>query len=137
MGLAEKVAYIKGLMDGLGIDENSKEGKILAAMLDLLDDMADTIEDMQDGLELLSCQIDDIDEELDLMGDDDFDDDDYSDEFDGELYEVTCPSCKNIVYMDEDMLDEGAIPCPNCGETLEIDLEGVLDECDCGHDHNH
>jgi NAD-dependent SIR2 family protein deacetylase len=139
MGLSEKVAYLKGLAEGLGLDREGKEGRIITAMIDILDDMAGSIEDLGDGLEMVSCQIDDISDELDLLDDDyddDFDDDDDDEDFEGELYEVTCPNCKNIVYMDEDILDEGEMPCPNCGEILEVDLDGILDDCDCGHDHS-
>ncbi|MCL2069273.1 MAG: hypothetical protein FWH00_05160 [Oscillospiraceae bacterium] len=123
MDISERVAYLRGLAEGLGLDRESKEGKIISVMIDILDDMADSIEDLSDGLEMVGHQLDDINDELGI--DDDYDDDDF--DFDGELYEVTCPSCGNIVYMDEDMLDEGEMPCPNCGEVLEIDLDGGID----------
>jgi hypothetical protein len=42
--------------------------------------------------------------------------------------------CENTVCIDEDMLDEGEIACPNCGETLEFDLEGGIEGCDCCDD---
>lgn len=141
MELTEKVAYLKGLMEGLGLDDSTKEGKVLAVVVDILDDMALTISDVEDGMDLITDQIEGIDEDLEeLMEevyDDDDDDDDFDDDFDGELYEVTCPSCGDTICVDEDMLDEGEIDCPGCGETLEFDLDGVLDECDCGHDHHH
>ena len=122
MYITEKVAYLRGLAEGLELDRESKEGKIISVIIDILDDMADSIEDLSDGLELVGHQLDDISDELDLS------DIDIDDDLDGELYEVTCPACKNIVYMDEDMLDCGEMPCPNCGELLEIDLDGALDE---------
>ena len=125
MDITEKVAYLRGLAEGLELNRESKEGKIISVIIDILDDMADSIEDLNDGLELVGHQLNDISDELDLIDDaNDIDDDD----FEGELYEVTCPACKNIVYMDEDMLDCGEMPCPNCSELLEIDLDGVLDE---------
>ena len=135
MDVSEKVAYLRGLAEGLGVDKESKEGKLIGVIIDILDDMASSIEDIGEGLEMLSDQVDDINDELDFLADaEDEDDDDADDEdFEGELYEVTCPNCQNIVYMDEDVLDEGEMPCPNCGEILEIDLDGVLDECGCGH----
>ena len=46
MTLTEKAAYIKGLMDASELDKTSKEGKILAAVVDLLDDMALTVSDL-------------------------------------------------------------------------------------------
>ena len=40
--MKEKAAYLKGLIDGLGIDENTKEGKVIKAMSELLSEMAET-----------------------------------------------------------------------------------------------
>lgn len=142
MEISEKVAYLKGLIEGLGIDNSTKEGKVFSTIVDILDDMALTISDMEDGIDLLADQVEMIDEDLeeledDLYGEDDDDDDDDDEDFDGELYEVTCPSCGDTICIDEDMLDEGEIDCPGCGETLEFDLDGVLDDCNCGCSHNH
>jgi len=124
MDIMEKVAYLRGLAEGLELDRESKEGKIISVIIDILDDMAGSIEDLGDGLELVGYQLDDINDELDL------DEDGFmaEDDDEGELYEVTCPACKDIVYLDEYMLDDGELPCPNCGELLEIDLEGALEE---------
>ena len=137
MDISEKVAYLKGLAEGIALDKDSKEGRLIAVMIDILDDMAGSIDDIGEGLEIMGSQIDDIVDELDFMDEDD--DEDIDEDFEGDLYEVTCPNCQNIVYMDEQILDEGEMPCPNCGELLEIDLEGALEDCDCGcgHDHKH
>lgn len=141
MELTEKVAYLKGLVEGLGFTSDTKEGKVIGAIVDILDDMALSISDMEDGMDLIADQIEGIDEDLeelmeDVYQDDDEDDDEYFDDedFDGELYEVTCPKCGDVICVDEDMLDEGEMNCPGCGETLEFDFSGALDECDCGHD---
>ena len=100
MNTSEKVAYVKGLAEGLGYDNTSKEGKILAAILDILEDVAHDIEDLEESDCCCGC------------GD-----------ADGEpvFYEVTCPACGNTITIDEDVLDLGEIECPNCGETLEFD----------------
>lgn len=45
-------------------------------------------------------------------------------DYDGVLYDVTCPGCGETITFDEDTLDQGSIRCPNCGETLEFDLGG-------------
>ena len=42
--LAERVSYIKGLMDGMNIDLATNEGKLFKAIVDVLDDMALSIE---------------------------------------------------------------------------------------------
>lgn len=140
MEITEKVAYIKGLIDGMGIDDSTKEGKVIRAIVDVLDDVALSVSDLEDSVDLLGEQLDAIDEDVDEIYEDYFgedDDDDLEDDdFDGELYEVECPSCGEVICIDEDMLDEGEINCPACGEPLEFDLDGMLDdECDCGHDH--
>ena len=56
---------------------------------------------------------------------------------------VTCPSCGDTICVTEDMLDEGSVNCPNCGELLEFDFDDECDcgdddcGCGCGHDHDH
>jgi len=142
MEITEKVAYLKGLMDGLEIDKSTKEGKVLTAIVDILDDVASSVSDLETGMDMVTHQVDLLDEDIqemqeDLYGEDEdgcgcgCEDDDY---FDGELYEVTCPKCGDTVCVDEDMLDEGEISCPGCGETLEFDLDGILDELDDDED---
>ncbi len=139
MEITEKVAYLKGLMDGLDIDKTTKEGKVLNAMLDILDDIAYTVSDLNAGIAMVAEQMSIIDEDLtelqeDFYEEDDdccchgHDDEDDYDDYEGELYEVTCPVCGDTVCVDEDMLDEGEIPCPGCGELLEFDFDGIIDD---------
>ena len=141
MNTSEKVAYVKGLAEGLGYDNTSKEGKILAAILDILEDVAHDIEDLEENAWDLGEAIDQVSDDLaeieELVYDEDFDgdededeDEDYEpcscccggeDEDEPVFYEVTCPKCGNTITIDEDVLDLGAIDCPNCGEELEFD----------------
>lgn len=134
MNLNDKIAYLQGLMDGLNFDCTTKEGKIIAQMVDILKEVVLTVTDIQDEVEELTELCDIIDEDLGEVEDaifDDCDEDDCccgDDEFDGdfdgeELYEVTCPSCKDIVCINEDMLLDGSMDCPNCGELLEFDFD--------------
>lgn len=142
MELNERIAYLKGLLEGLGITSETKEGKVIEAIVDILDDMALSISDMEDGLDLIAEQVDAIDDDVEdlvetVYGDEDEDDED---DFDEELYEVTCPKCGDEICVTEAMLDEGEIDCPGCGETLEFDFSGAIDDCECGcgcHDHEH
>lgn len=145
---AEKVAYLKGLAEGLGIDSETKEGKLLSAIIDILEDLAydldelsETVSDIGDDLDELYDEVDDISDYL--VDDADYDEDDYDDEDEDEFwddeepvfYEVTCPACENTITIDEDVLLTGAIACPNCSETLEFDFDSIEDiesECDCG-----
>ena len=136
MEMMEKVAYLKGLADGLGLDDSTKEGKVLKVMIDLLDDVVLTVTDMDESLAVMGEELESVEEDLndiyeDLYGDDD---DVSPHDFEGELYEVTCPECADTICVDEDMLDEGEISCPGCGKMLEFDLSGVLEDKDIGED---
>ena len=140
MTVIEKVAYLRGLADGLKLTDTSAEGKVLLNVIEVLDDLALSVTDLEDAVEELGEVVDAIDDDLqdvedalyddededyDFDDDDDFGLDDY-DEFDDEdepLYEVKCPTCGEVITIDEEMLDEGATTCPNCGEELEFDME--------------
>lgn len=149
MTITEKVAYVRGLMEGLGLDADKKEVKVLNAVIELLDDMAATVSELEEGYQDMADQLDEVDADLgDLeeefyggcdddecdccCGDDD--EEDLEDEMDDCYYEVTCPSCQETICLSEDLIAEGKIDCPNCGETLEFDLDGIEEEesCDCG-----
>ena len=82
MSVTEKAAYLKGLAEGLEITPDTKEGKLLLAVLDLLDDMALSIADLEDETAQIGEQVDMIDEDLSDLEDDyyDLDSDDEDDE---------------------------------------------------------
>ena len=139
MTLSEKSAYLKGLRDGLKLDTETSEGKLISAIIDMLSDVAENVTDLEDVVDCISDELDCIEEDLDDLDeylseeeDDDLEDfEDYDDEDDGDeydfgdevIYEVKCPTCGAIVNIDEEMLDEGSTVCPSCGEELEFDLE--------------
>ncbi len=132
MTLSEKVSYIKGLAEGLELGD-SKEDKLLKAIIDVLEEVSDTVSDLDDDVTEMAQQLDEVDEDLAALEDDVYDDDDdedYDDE-DDTYYEVTCPNCNETICLNEDMLLDGSIDCPNCGETLEFDIEEDGDCEDC------
>ena len=130
MTVTEKVAYLKGLAEGLGIEEDSKEGKLLKAVMDVLADLAVSVEDLEDYTAELTEQVDAVDEDLDSLENDFYGECDCcDDDEDEEYYDITCPSCGDEFSVDEDTLLEGGIECPNCGEHLEFDVE--CDDCGC------
>lgn len=141
MNLTEKISYIKGLTEGLQLDESKPEVKIINAMLDLLDDIAYSVADMEDLYDELSAQVDEIDQDLADVESDVYDDDDcdccdcedFEDE-DNPFYEVTCGSCGQKLNVSEDVLLEGEIECPNCGEILEFDFSDIFAEDGCCDD---
>ena len=138
MGITEKVAYLKGLADGLNLDKDSKEGKLFAAIIDVLDDMALEIEDMQElqmelseGLDAVSDDLEDIEDIVYEEWDEDEEDDEEEDEEEEDsedCYATTCPTCEEEIFFDESILEEGEVICPNCGERLEFDLESIQEE---------
>ena len=65
MELKEKAAYLKGLVEGLGIDETTKEGKVIKAMSELLCEMAQAVDGIDEDVTQAYDQINDLSEELD------------------------------------------------------------------------
>ena len=144
MTISEKAAYLKGLMDGLNLDTEKAEGKMIAAIVDLLGDMAKRVKDIEETTIAISDELDEIEEDLDAIEDfimdeeDDFEDfedeeedwdedEEYEEGFDfGDedsiIYEVEC-ACGEIINFDEETLEAGSMKCPNCGETLEFSFE--------------
>ena len=144
MTISEKSAYLKGLMDGLALDTEKDEGKMIAAIVDLLGDLSRKVTDIEDTTIAISDELDEIEEDLDAIedfimdedfddDDDDFEDDEWDDDEEFEegfdfgdedttIYEVQCV-CGEVINFDEETLEEGSIICPNCGETLEFDVE--------------
>ncbi|WP_409968205.1 hypothetical protein RFF05_17035 [Bengtsoniella intestinalis] len=136
MGISEKVAYLKGLAEGMSLDVKSKEGKLLLAVIDVLDDMAEEILDMQDLQMDLEAGLDAVSEDLEDLEYVVFDEEDDEEEEDEEddCYATTCPSCEEEIYFDESVLEEGEVICHNCGERLEFDFSELEGACDCGDD---
>ena len=148
MTINEKAAYLKGLMEGLQLDTEKAEGKMIAAIVDLLGDVTKKLTNVEDTTIAISDELDEIEEDLDAIEDfimdedeDDYDDDDYDDDdfedyddedFDEEgfdfgdedttIYEVKC-ICGNVIAFDEETLEAGSIICDKCGETLEFTFD--------------
>jgi hypothetical protein len=142
MTITEKVAYLKGLIEGMEIDAETKEGKILKAIMDVLSDVALSVEDLEATVQEMGEQVDTIDEDLDALETDYYDDcdcdccDDDCDcdccDCDGEFFEITCPACEEEFMVDEETLLDGGVECPNCGKSLEFEIDECDDdECDC------
>ena len=149
MTINEKAAYLKGLMEGLQLDTEKAEGKMIAAIVDMLGDLARKVTDIEETTIAISDELDEIEEDLDAIEDyimdededddyEDYDDDDFDEDEDYEegfdfgdedstIYEVKC-ACGNIINFDEDTLEAGSIICDNCGETLEFTFEDDEDE---------
>ncbi len=145
MNMYEKSAYLKGLMDGLNLDTEKAEGKMIAAMVDLLGDLSKRLKEVEDTTIAISDELDEIEEDLDAIEDyldevedyeedeDDYEDEDFDEEGfdfgdeDSTIYEVECV-CGNVINFDEETLEAGSIICENCGEKLEFSFEDDEDE---------
>ena len=133
--ITDRTAYLRGLAEGMKLDREVNEQRLILEMLDVMDEMSHQLADVNDSVDELNEYVEDIDNDLSdmenvLFGDDDCDccDDDCDCCDDEDLYEIECPACHDTVYLDEDMLEEDGITCPNCGTELEFDFDG----CDCG-----
>ena len=143
MEITEKVAYLKGLAEGMELDTEKKEGKLLAAIIDVLDDIALELQDIEDeqaelsdGLDAVSDDLEDVEDVVFEDWDEDNDDDYEEDELDEDedCYATTCPTCEETIYFDESVLEDGEVVCPNCGEKLEFDLSSLDEEGEEGPD---
>ena len=131
--MKEKAAYLRGLIEGLGIDETTKEGKVIKAMSELLGELAEAVDGIDEDVTRAYDQINDLSEELedleaDLYEDDEDDEEPEEDDNDDDIasepfYEVACPNCGETVYVSEDDLDAGEANCAHCGVTFEVALE--------------
>ena len=138
MEITEKVAYLKGLAEGMELDTDKKEGKLLSAIIDVLEDIALELEDIEDeqaelseGLDAVSDDLEDVEDVV--FEDWDEDDDEYEEDEldeDEDCYATTCPTCEETIYFDESVLADGEVICPNCGEKLEFDLRSLEEEAD-------
>ena len=132
MTIGEKVSYITGLAEGLALDESTKEGKVLNAIIDVLGDIAEAIDEIDADLNEVTDVVIDLEDSVADLEDevydlDDEDDEDYGydeeeDDLD-ELYETTCPECKNTFTFDYEQAATGTMDCPNCGAHLEFQLD--------------
>ena len=133
MTISEKSAYLKGLMDGLQLNTETSEGKMIAAIVDLLGDVTKRLTDVEETTIAISDELDEIEEDLDAIEDfimdedddydyDDEDDDDYEyddddddDEFDDEESE------EGFEFGDEDTTIYEVV-CA-CGNIIDFDEE--------------
>ena len=123
MTISEKVAYLKGLAEGLNLDtEKSKEGKLISVMIGIMEELAMTVEDLEENALNLGEEIDVLSDDLadveEVVFEEDEDDEDYDDDW----FEVECPTCGADILVDDDALVEGEVECPSCGTRYAMEL---------------
>ena len=146
MTIVEKAAYLKGLCEGLGVDPDSRDGKLWGALNELLSDMAHEIEDLQSGSLDFADTLDEFGDELSYLEELTCDLD-RPEDMDDEFCSGDCESCEYDCFSDEE--DEGEededededendgepgydgvlydVKCPVCGEEITFD-EDTLEE---------
>ena len=140
--MGEKVAYLKGLAEGLGVTAETEKGKLMLAMIDTLEAFAEQAEETEEALHELQEVVDELDSDVgDLeeallsAAEDDEEDDEEEDEDDDEeeegLIEYECPHCGTVIFFDEEAFDmEQEHLCPNCNRKVfeEDENDGDDDE---------
>ena len=130
--MGEKVAYLKGLAEGMRLDAESDQGKLLLAMIDAMEAFASgqeetcaQLDELQQYVEEIDSDVSDLEEALFSEDEDDEDDEDG----DG-MIEYECPHCGTVVFFDEEAFDmEEKHLCPNCHRSI-FDDEDSFDEDD-------
>ncbi|TYQ13361.1 UNVERIFIED_CONTAM: hypothetical protein Cloal_4429 [Acetivibrio alkalicellulosi] len=126
--IKERVSYLKGLAEGIKINDSTDEGKLLKTIIEVLDDIANSVEDIEEIQEHLGEQVDDMDEDLAQIERILYDecDDEEDDDF---IADVECPHCNETVELTEEMLDseEDSFKCSACGKDIIVEWD-----CDCG-----
>ena len=145
MTIVEKAAYLKGLTEGLGVEPDSRDGKLWGARNDLLADMAHEIEDLQSSHLDLADAMDEMCEDLTMLEemvdaydvpDDSWDDEDDfftdEDEDPDKIYDLDFSKDEELDDVDEEEEDDEEIEvdgvlydatCPSCGEEITFDEE--------------
>ena len=132
MTISDKVAYLKGLAEGLNLDtEKSKEGKLISVMIGILEEVGLSIEDLEENALALGEEIDVLSDDLADVESVVFDEDENDEEdYDDDWFEVECPTCEEPLIIDDEALAEGFIQCPNCQSKFSLDLSDDVVEAD-------
>ena len=135
MTISEKVAYLKGLAEGLNLDtEKSKEGKLISVMIGILEEIGLSIEDLEENTQALGEEIDVLSDDLsdveDVVFDEDEDEDEDDEDYNDDWFEVECPTCEEPLVIDDKALADGMIQCPNCHDKFALDLSDDTVEAD-------
>lgn len=141
----KKVGYLKGLLEGAAIDENTPQGKLIAGIVDVLNDLSDRADVIDELIDDLNDYVESIDDDLSALEDsdgdpdlnfDDEDDEDYDEDFDGaedqlhllrsesaqqeeeSLLGSLCPECGKFFFVRMGDAQDARYVCPHCGKTV-------------------
>lgn len=129
MTISEKVAYLKGLAEGLDLDTvKSKEGKLISVMIGILEELAMSVEDLEENALDLGEEIDVLSDDLSDVEDVVFDEDEEA--YDDDWFEVECPNCGADIVVDDEALADGEVECPGCGTRYAMELSDEEDDAE-------
>lgn len=143
--IKERMAYLKGLAEGLNVGQNSAEGRVLVGIMDVMNEMITSLDRLHMLQEQLEGYIEAVDDDLTDLENEFFDEYDEDLELDDdevdtaiEYMEMTCPNCGETVFVDEEVFENDEIVevlCPECNETvlanddsLDLEVAGPDDE---------
>ncbi len=132
--LTNRASYLQGLAEGLKLDTDKTEGKLIGELLNLVSDMAKELESLDDEQAFVADKLDEMEDVIDVIGENVFGEDDDDDD----VYTIVCDNCGAEIDFTGDDLDDiasGDFVCPECGKTIELDFDEC--DCDCGCDHDH
>ncbi len=133
--ISNRASYLKGLADGLKLDKTTTEGQLIDRLLNLVSDISDELEMLDQEQGFLADKIDEMDDVIEMIGDETFG---YDDDEDDDMYTLVCENCGAEIDLTGDDLDDiadGVFKCPDCGEVIELDLGDCDCDCGCGHEH--
>lgn len=135
--IKSRVAYLSGLIDGLELEKQSKEGKIIKEMVDILKYIGEEFEEIKESHKEIEEYVDVLDEDLSMIEDEiydeayDNDDDDFDEEDIENFVNLKCPNCNETLYIDAGIMhSKDKILCPNCRKDIEIDVDCNCDHCE-------
>ncbi len=132
MTITEKVAYIQGLFDGMGLDKSKEpQARVLSEVLDVLKEIGDEIDMLDATLDEHGKEFDGVEDALNDLteGLTELEDEVYGVEDDGEedgeddFFQVECPNCGEELTIDGEVLEAGSIDCPKCGQKLALSFD--------------
>lgn len=133
--ISNRASYLKGLADGLKLDKTTTEGQLIDGLLNLVSDISDELEMLDQEQGFLADKIDEMDDVIEMIGDETFG---YDNDEDDDMYTLVCENCGAEIDLTGDDLDDiadGVFKCPDCGEVIELDLGDCDCDCGCGHEH--
>ena len=139
MTISEKVAWLKGLAEGVELEnQKTKEAKVLTAVIGVLEEISLSIEDLEESsralgeeVNVLSDDLADLENEVYDLDDEEEDEDeldllDFDPEEDALV--VACPSCNAPIEIDDEGFTSGEVVCPECGTRFALHIPEASEE---------